>query len=146
MGYVSFLHEWKFLLVWILAGTGKQKGAKHNLSHLQVGGPQPLAQQHPHSLPTCATSAQAGPIPAVKPGCAGSQGQPHPMMNAEHHSGEEKSVPTLSAAGLAWPGRWLVGGRHGPRSFHPPYGEGITQPFVSHVTTARHLTVHLVAL
>lgn len=48
--------------------------------------------------------------------------------------------------GLARPGRWLVGGRHGPRSLHPPHGEGITEPLVSHVTAARHLTVHLVAL
>lgn len=130
------------------AGAGGSQTHLRCPSHLQVTCPKPLAQQHPHTPPSHATSPQGRTKPRGKAGpLKGAVGAPScSQTDAKHHPVEEKSVPTPSAAGLAWPRRWLVGGRHGPRSLHPPYGEGITQPLVSYITAACHLTVHLVAL
>lgn len=77
---------------------------------------------------------------------------PNPPASSAFHKGQREGSISQEKRngylplGLAQPGRWLVGCRHGPRSLHPPHREGITEPLMSHITAARHLTVHLVAL
>lgn len=89
-------------------------------------------------------SASATPNPSASP--AFHTTSPRAKRRKQTRSILQEKRNGYLPLGLARPGRWLVGGRHGPRSLHPPHGEGITEPLVSHVTAARHLTVHLVAL
>lgn len=152
MGRISFSPVWKlfFFSYFNFPRRGGARGGQTLPISPPGRSPQtPCPAASPRPTKPCHFS-QGRTKPRGKAGLLkGAVGAPSCSQNrrkAEHHLGEEKSVPTSSAAGLARPRRWLVGGRHGPRSLHPPYGEGVTQPLVSNITAACHLTVHLVAL